>query len=263
LQSNAKAIRTFVVRHSRDTQAGGYELSDERDIYELLANMAARRVRACLEEVIDADIVEKAIDQCRVTLKQGEKLPIKDRAAKVLLAFSEFGVTQEMIEKRIGNKMDAVSENQLASLRRIYKALSDGVGKREDYFKPDQNFEAPKFKEEPESKAQEPAPKAQEPEIPPQEPEPSKQEPAPKTPEKMFAPESGKTGNQLRLLRELCKVSKIKEPDLLRALEDMGVTSGGFGSLEDIALSSPAIITATIKDWATLSKTIKEFQKSS
>lgn len=134
-QNNSRSERTFVVRHWRDTQAGGYQLDDERDIYELCANMAARRVRACMEEVIDADIVDKAIDQCRKTLKEGETLPIKDRAAAVVVAFAEHGVTQEMIEARLGNKMNAVSENQLASLRRIYKSLKDGVGRREDYFK--------------------------------------------------------------------------------------------------------------------------------
>ena len=37
MQSNGQAERTFSVKHWRDTQGGGYELKDERDIYELLA----------------------------------------------------------------------------------------------------------------------------------------------------------------------------------------------------------------------------------
>ena len=177
MQSNGQAERTFTVNHWRDTQAGGYELKDERDIYELLANQAARRVRACLEEVIDADIVTSAVDQCRITLRTGERVPLKDRAVQMVTAFAEFGVVQAMIETRLGNKLEAVSENQLASLRRIYKALKDGVGKREDYFKaetakPEFGPEAPSAETKPPvpaTKAPEPATPAPEPATPPAE----------------------------------------------------------------------------------------------
>ncbi len=103
LDNNGQAFRSFVVKHWRDTQGGGYLLKDERDIYELLANQAARRVRACLEEVLDADVVTAAVDQCRRTLTQGDKTPLKDQVVQMLNAFVEFGVTQGEIEKRLGN----------------------------------------------------------------------------------------------------------------------------------------------------------------
>lgn len=243
LQSNGKAFRTFVVKHWRDTREGGYAIEEERDIYELLANMAARRVRACLEEVIDADIVEKAVNECRKTLKEGEKLPIKDRAAKVLLAFAEFGVTQEMIEQRLGNKMDAVSENQLASLRRIYKALQDGVGKREDYFKP--SVEPPRFNGQSEQ-----APSTPTVQVAPPQPAVS-----------AVMPETSPQGNSpVRLLRDLCRVSKIKEGVLLGALAELGASDGSSGTLEELQISQPAVLQATIKDWPNLVAKIKAAQ---
>lgn len=135
-QSNTRAERTFKVKHWRDTSGGGYAITDERDIYENNANHASRRVRACLEEVIDADVVAEAIEQCRTTLKEGEKTPLVDRVVNMVAAFKEFGVTQHQIEVKLGNNSQSISENQLASLRRIWKAIKDGVGQPADYFKP-------------------------------------------------------------------------------------------------------------------------------
>jgi len=135
-QSNTRAERTFKVKHFRDTQGGGYDLTDERDIYENNANHASRRVRACLEEVIDADVVAEAVDQCRATLRDGQKTPLVDRVVNMVAAFKEFGVTQHQIEVKLGNNSQSISENQLASLRRIWKAIKDGVGQPSDYFKP-------------------------------------------------------------------------------------------------------------------------------
>lgn len=136
MESNARSEMTFTVRHWRDKSGGaGYELTDERDIYELTANFAARRVRACLESVIDGDIVDEAVNECRKTLAGKNNAPLVDQVRQMVSAFTEFGVTQEMIEKRLGNKLDAVSHNQLAGLRRIYKSLKDGVGTREEFFK--------------------------------------------------------------------------------------------------------------------------------
>lgn len=280
LQSNGKAFRTFVVKHWRDTQSGGYALKDERDIYELLANMAARRVRACLEEVIDADIVDKAVDQCRKTLREGEKLPIKDRAAKVVTTFSEFGVTQAMIETRIGNRMEAVSENQLASLRRIYKSLVDGVGRREDYFKadavgPDMSAGAPGTGDDAPPGAEVPpvtqsppqgplangtprrrskppsaspaAPTAPAPIAPPADP------PPPPDPVQTRAPGPVTGGfNALKALRLLCRDAKVPEGELLGLLADFGSTDGSVGSLEELQMSFPGVLKMAVDQWSEL-----------
>lgn len=227
MQSNGQAERTFTVKHWRDTQAGGYGLTDERDIYELMANQAARRVRACLEEVIDADIVTAAVDQCRGTLRTGEKTPLVDRAVQMVTAFAEFGVTQPMIETRLGNKLEAISDNQLASLRRIFKALKDGVGKREDYFKPEPNkpdfapAAAPEPTPEPGPGLQPAATELQKPATPPAEP---------------VRLSSG--FNPVKAVRGLCKMARIKEGELLEQLAKDGTTDGSWGSLEELGLSS-------------------------
>lgn len=258
LQSNGKAFRTFVVRHWRDVKGGGYALEDERDIYELIANNASRRVRACLEEVIDADIVEKAIDQCRLTLRDGEKTPLKDRAAKMVIAFASFGVTQAMIEARIGNKLEAVSENQLASLRRVFKALSDGVGKREDYFKPEVPNQPPQFDDRgndgdlgpattPAPAPNAPAAAPESPAAPAPEPPPAKEEPAP----------------PLRLLRELLRATRVKEATLMGYLYANGTSDGSSTSLEELQLSQPQVVGLAVKEWASIAPALKELEGKS
>jgi hypothetical protein len=49
-------------------------------------------------------------------------------------AFSEFGVGKAAIETRLGHNLDATSETELISLRKIYTSLRDGMSKREDWF---------------------------------------------------------------------------------------------------------------------------------
>jgi hypothetical protein len=134
LETNARAEITFQVRHMRDTKSGPKPLTDERDIYEMVANVAARRERKCLQDIIPADIVDDAVDYARATLKGQSKEPIQDRVKKMVNAFSEYGVTIPAIERRLGHKLDAISENKLAELRRVYTSLHDGMGKPEDYF---------------------------------------------------------------------------------------------------------------------------------
>ena len=69
LQSRTCRPLQFIVRHWRDTKNGGYKLKDEREVYELCANMAQRRVRACLMAVIPKDVQDAAEQQAALTLK--------------------------------------------------------------------------------------------------------------------------------------------------------------------------------------------------
>jgi len=133
LETNVRRTQTFTVEHSRDTKQGKKKLEDSRDIYEMTANQGARRVRACILAVIPGDIVEAAVEQCERSLKSSGE-PMEDRVRKMLLAFKDFGVTQEMIEKRLAHNLDAIIETELLTLQKIYRSLKDGMAKREDFF---------------------------------------------------------------------------------------------------------------------------------
>lgn len=125
----------FSVPHIRHTRKGDYPLTDPRDIYEAVANQAARRVRACILGIIPSDVVEAAVDRCNKTLREGYEEPLVDRVRKMAEVFEkEFSVNISMIEKYLGCKSDAFSENDFVRLKKVYRTLRDGMAKREDYF---------------------------------------------------------------------------------------------------------------------------------
>lgn len=135
LETNTRVSRSFTVKHIRERKQGNVNLDSERDIYELTANMGQRRVRACILELIPGDIVEAAEEQCKKTLEAGDGQPMEDRIRKMVAAFSEQGVTQEMIENFLGHKVEAMVPQQLVRLTEIYRSIRDGIGTREDFFK--------------------------------------------------------------------------------------------------------------------------------
>lgn len=133
LQSRNSKRLTFIVRHWRDTKQGGYKLKDERDIYELCANQAQRRLRACILASIPGDVTEAAMQQAEVTLKaKADTSP--EAMAKMLEAFAPFGVTKEHIEKRIQRRLDAITPAQVVSLKRIYASLRDDMSTPAEWF---------------------------------------------------------------------------------------------------------------------------------
>lgn len=135
LESNYRDEKRFQVKHWRDTRGGGYQLTDERDIYELIANMGSRRKRACILSVIPGDVQEAAVRQAEVTLKAGVEIT-DESLAKILAAFEKFGVTREQIEKRLQRRFDAdtVGPGQVLTLRKIYTSINDGMSTPEDWF---------------------------------------------------------------------------------------------------------------------------------
>lgn len=140
LETNTRVEKIFQVEHFRDTKTGGYMLKDNRDIYELTANMGARRVRACILGVLPSDIVEDFLAECDKTIAGDNDIPLKERVQKMITAFEDFGVTQDMIEKRLGCKADAILPRQLVELRKIYTSIKDNFAKTADYF----NIKQPK-----------------------------------------------------------------------------------------------------------------------
>jgi len=123
----------FMVRHWRDTKKGGYKITDERDIYELCANQAQRRKRACILAVIPGDVIEAAMKQAEVTLRtKADTSP--EAMAKMVEAFEPFGVTKEQIEKRIQRRLDSITPGQVVTLKRIYASLRDEMSTAGDWF---------------------------------------------------------------------------------------------------------------------------------
>lgn len=136
VQTNTMAERTFTVEHWIQKKDGAKKkLTDPRDIYELIANNAQRRVRACIMEVIPSDVTEKAIQQCRETMKKGEgNVPLIDRIARMVQMFAQLGITKDLIEKRSKCTVEQMTVEHIADFTAIYNSLKEGNSKREDWF---------------------------------------------------------------------------------------------------------------------------------
>lgn len=134
LETNTRQQRTFVVEHIRYTRNKGNEpLNDPRDIYEMVANQGARRVRACILGVIPGDVVDTALDACHVTLKNTMQAP-EDEIKSMIAAFAEFGVSEAAIKKRLGKDLKAVIAAEVIRLRSIYASIRDGMSQPADWF---------------------------------------------------------------------------------------------------------------------------------
>lgn len=136
LESRNRRPLQFIVKHWRDTKKGGYKLTDERDIYELIANQAQRRVRACILAMIPGDVIDGAMQQAEVTLRtKADTSP--EAMAKMVDAFAPFGVTKEHIEKRIQRRLDTIQPAQVVMLKRVYASLRDDMSTPSDWFEID------------------------------------------------------------------------------------------------------------------------------
>lgn len=134
LETNVRQQKVFTVKHERKAAGQINKLTDPRDIYEMVANQGARRLRACILGVIPGDIQDAALEQCDRTLASGNDKPLSDRIREMVVAFSEHAVTQQMIEKRLGHVLAATSEQELVGLRKIYVSIRDNMAGREAFF---------------------------------------------------------------------------------------------------------------------------------
>jgi hypothetical protein len=133
-QTNVLSTQTFTVRHLRDKRGGPEALKDERDIYEVTANMASRRLRARILAVLPPDLVDAAVAQCRETIKHGSDKPLVDRIRDMTQAFVRIGVTTQMLGKKLGKPLDEATPDDLADLRGTFQAIKDGALSINDAF---------------------------------------------------------------------------------------------------------------------------------
>ena len=152
LETLVRSEKKFIVRHIRDTKGGGYALKDERDIYELIANMGARRQRACILAVVPGDVTDLALKQCNTTMVT--KVTITPELLKSLVdKFDVVGVSKKQIEARIQRSIDAITPVQVVNLGNIYNSLKDGMSEAIDWFEPEAETGIDKFKAAAEKKA--------------------------------------------------------------------------------------------------------------
>ena len=134
LESNTMSAQTFTNPHKREVKGVMQSLTSLRDIYEVNANNAARRLRARILAILPSYLVEDAIAECKRTLLGKTDEPLIDRVRKMIVAFEKFGVTQEMIEIKLGRKVNTMNADDLIDYTGIYNSLKDGMSKVSDWF---------------------------------------------------------------------------------------------------------------------------------
>ena len=135
LETNTRQSKVFTVKHVRETQNGSKALTSERDIYEMIANQAARRVRTCILALIPGDVIDAALRQCDATLAaQNKGVPVEELVAKLLGAFQEeFEITPDMVAGYVVKNIEAFTNQDVAHLRRVYTSIKEGIVGN-DYF---------------------------------------------------------------------------------------------------------------------------------
>jgi hypothetical protein len=135
LETNTRVTKVFQVRHERSTRGGVKVLDDPRDIYEMVANQGARRLRACILAVIPGDVQDAAVAACNQTLLGDGTTPISDQVRAMASAFeNEISVTVEMLEDRLGHTLASTTASELVQLRKIFASVRDNMSKQSDWF---------------------------------------------------------------------------------------------------------------------------------
>lgn len=134
LETNTMSLQNFTNKHIRENKYGNTELKSQRDIYELNANMGARRLRSRILAILPPDLVEECIQECRRTLAGDNSTPIIDRINKMVVAFQKIGVSKEQLEKRLNHTVESVTEEELVELTGIYNGIRTKETKVSEWF---------------------------------------------------------------------------------------------------------------------------------
>lgn len=133
LESNCRDEKIFTVKHERSTKKGNYALTDPRDIYEAVANSAARRKRACILAVIPSYIFDLALDKCEATLNAAVKgnATIEETRENIFNAFVTLkpDITREALAAVVNKEFDKIDTKDIVKLRHLYTAVTDGFVK--------------------------------------------------------------------------------------------------------------------------------------
>jgi hypothetical protein len=135
VESNTRQTKVFQVSHSIKLKSGQIKnITDPREIYEMVANQGARRMRNCILGLIPGDVIDAAVEQAeKALLTKVEVTP--ERIAKMLETFEGMGVNKEAIKKKIGRNVDATMPPAVfAGLGKIANSIKDGYATAADHF---------------------------------------------------------------------------------------------------------------------------------
>ena len=157
LETNTRIENVFDSPHLRHTKHGTKTLTDNRDIYENNANLAARRLRECIKRCLPPWLIEEAKDACRHTVEHGGGVPLEQRIGQAVEFAGENGLSKDDLEKTVGRPTNQWTGSDVANLRIKFQSLKRGEITLAEAFEIDRASTVAKELAAP-SEPQEPAP---------------------------------------------------------------------------------------------------------
>lgn len=111
-------------------------LESERNIYELCANMASRRIRACILQVLPGWLTDEALEVVARTVREGDSRPLADIARSMEARFLELGVTREQLVANLGHSLEEITRQDAVRLGKIYNSIKEGMVYVREVFPP-------------------------------------------------------------------------------------------------------------------------------
>lgn len=142
--SSDAPFKKLVQRKNKNTQRTEWVVPDERDLRELTNKHAAVGVRNCLLQILPRDVIDDARAMSHETKRAGAAQDPNAARKSVIAAFDRINVTVEMIETYLTHPLSQASPDQIADLRGIWKAISDGQARWVDYVSESEPDEKPK-----------------------------------------------------------------------------------------------------------------------
>ena len=141
-ETNVRREISFTVNHTRDKNdyEGGRKvmkrvaLESERDVYELCANMASRRIRACILQVLPGWLTEEGLEVLGRTLESGDKRSLPDMIRSMEAKFREYGVTRAQLEKNLGHGLEETTKPEIIRLGKVFNSIAEGLVRVKDVF---------------------------------------------------------------------------------------------------------------------------------
>lgn len=137
-ENNNFSKRQITVMHVRDTKNGSYPLRDQADVDNRIANVASKQMRGRILALLPKSLVALGEAECRKTLAGNNQESLQSRVAKMVAAFSGYGVTPDNLTAYIGHSVDNCTADDLTDLVGVFNALREGA-RISDYFE----FDAP------------------------------------------------------------------------------------------------------------------------
>lgn len=134
LETNTMSLQNFTNKHIRESKYGNTELKSQRDIYELNANMGARRLRSRILAILPPDLVEQCINECKRTLAGDNSIPIIDKINNMVVAFQKVGVSKEQLEKRLNHTVESTTEEELLEMIGIFNGIKNKETTASEWF---------------------------------------------------------------------------------------------------------------------------------